>query len=106
MKAVFWTSTANQDLVEIPDYLAEESIEAAEAFVNGVDELLAHLAEFPQIGRVVPELERQNVTRFRELVLSPWRIVYREEEDKIFVITVFDGRRNIEDILLRRMLRE
>jgi plasmid stabilization system protein ParE len=106
VKAVFWTNYANQDLVEISDFLAEESIDAAEAFVNGVDERLTHLAEFPQIGRVVPELERHNLTRFRELVLSPWRVVYTEEKDNIFVVAVFDGRRNIEDILLRRLLRE
>lgn len=106
MKAVFWTSSANKDLVEISEYLAEESIDAAEAFLSRVDERLTQLAEFPQIGRVVPELERHNVTRFREVVLSPWRFVYREEKNEIFVITVFDGRRNIEDILLRRLLRE
>lgn len=106
MKAVFWASSANEDLVEIAEYLAEESIDAAEAFVSRVDERLTQLAEFPEIGRVVPELERHNVMRFRELVVSPWRIVYREEKDKIFIVTVFDGRRNIEDILLRRLLRE
>lgn len=106
MKVVFWTTSANQDLIELSEYLAEESIDAAEAFAHRVDERLNHLAEFPQIGRVVPELERHNVTCFRELVLSPWRIVYREEKDRIFVVTVFDGRRNIEDILLRRLLRE
>ena len=71
MKAVSWTSSANQDLVEIVDYLAEESLEAAEAFVNRVDQELTHLLEFPQLGRVVPELER-----------------------------------NIEDVLLKRLLRE
>ncbi len=71
MKAVSWTSSANQDLVEIVDYLAEESLEGAEAFVNRVDQEFTHLLEFPQIGRVVPELER-----------------------------------NIEDVLLKRLLRE
>ncbi len=106
MKAVFWTNSANQDLVEIVDYLAEESLEAAEAFVNRVDQELTHLREFPQIGRVVPELERNNVTRFRELVLSPWRVVYREEKEQIFIVTVLDARRNIEDLLLKRLLRE
>lgn len=106
MKAVFWTSSANKDLVEISEYLAEESIDAADAFLSRVDERLTQLAEFPEIGRVVPELKRHNVILFRELVLSPWRFVYREEKDEIFVITVFDGRRNIEDILLRRLLRE
>ncbi|MFO8063865.1 MAG: type II toxin-antitoxin system RelE/ParE family toxin [Spirochaetota bacterium] len=106
MKAIFWTTSANQDFVEIADYLSEESLGAAEALINRVDQELTHLAEFPQIGRVVPELERNNVTRFRELVLSPWRIVYREEKERIFIVTVFDARRNIEDILLRRVLRE
>jgi plasmid stabilization system protein ParE len=106
VKAIFWTTSAYQDFVEIADYLAEESLGAAESFINRVDQELTHLAEFPHIGRVVPELERNNVTRFRELVLSPWRVVYPEEEERIFVVTVFDARRNIEDVLLRRLLRE
>ena len=106
MKAVFWTSAANRDLVEISEYLAKESIDSAEAFVNSIDERLTNLSEFPQLGGVIPELERHNVTRFRELVLAPWRIVYKEQQEKIFIVAVFDGRRNIEDILLRRLLRD
>ena len=106
MKAVFWTASANRDLVDIVDYLAEESLEGAAAFVDRVDHELTHLLEFPQIGRVVPELERNNVTRFRELVLSPWRVVYREEKEQIFIVAVLDARRNIEDLLLKRLLRE
>ena len=106
MKAVFWTASANRDLVDIVDYLAEESLEGAAAFVDRVDQELTHLLEFPQIGRVVPELERNNVTRFRELVLSPWRVVYREEKEQIFIVVVLDARRNIEDLLLKRLLRE
>jgi len=106
VKAVLWTNSANKDLVEITDYLAEESLGAAEAFINRIDQQVSRLAEFPQMGRVVPELKRNNVTLFRELVVNPWRIVYREEHDRILIHTVFDGRRNIEDILLRRLLRE
>ena len=39
-------------------------------------------------------------------MLAPWRIVYKEQQEKIFIVAVFDGRRNIEDILLRRLLRD
>ena len=53
MKAVFWTSSANKDLVEISEYLAEESIDAAEAFLSQVDERFTQLAEVPEIGRSV-----------------------------------------------------
>ena len=47
MKTVLWTTSANRHPVEIADYVAEESIEAAEAFVNRIDQHLT-LAEFPE----------------------------------------------------------
>jgi plasmid stabilization system protein ParE len=69
------------------DWLRLDSPSAALSFVDRVDEAVKRLASQPRLGRVVPELERHNVGRYRELY-------------------VIDGRRNVEDILLRRLLRE
>jgi hypothetical protein len=41
---------------------------------------------------------------YRELIELPWRIIYKIEEDKVFVLAVIDGRRNMEDILLDRFV--
>jgi toxin ParE1/3/4 len=36
---------------------------------------------------------------------TPWRIIYRIATPSVFVMTVIDGRRNVEDILLERLTR-
>jgi plasmid stabilization system protein ParE len=59
----------------------------------------------PMRGRVVPELARFGIRSWRELVVKPYRIVYRVAEAEVFVLAVFDGRRDLEDVLLERLVR-
>ena len=59
----------------------------------------------PKRGRIVPELAAVGVHGCRELLPSPWRIIYRISEDMVYVLAVVDGRRNLGDLLLERFLR-
>ena len=38
---------------------------------------------------------------WRELIVSPWRIIYRVEGRVVFVDSVLDGRRDVEDALMQ-----
>lgn len=58
----------------------------------------------PLQGRIVPELRYYGVLTYRELIRPPWRIIYKTEENKVWVLAVIDGRRNVEDILLDRFI--
>lgn len=58
----------------------------------------------PFRGRIVPELGDLGITVYRELISHPWRIIYKANEGKVWVLAVFDGRRNMEDILLERFI--
>jgi hypothetical protein len=40
------------------------------------------------------------------LVIVLRRLFYRIDRGQVYVLAVIDGRRNLEDILLRRLLRE
>jgi toxin ParE1/3/4 len=42
---------------------------------------------------------------WRELVVRPYRLVYRVGSDAVVVLAVFDGRRDLEDVLLDRLVR-
>ncbi len=106
MNRIVWATPAQEDLADIVDYLSLESTSAAATFIDRVDASVKQLAEHVHIGRVVPELERHNITKYRELILTPWRLFYRAEQRTVSVLAVIDGRRNVEDILLRRMMRE
>ena len=55
-------------------------------------------------GRVVPELLSQGISLYREIVITPWRVIYKIERDRVYIVSVIDSRRNVEDVLLARLL--
>ena len=106
MKNVVWSSSAAHDFDDIVSWiLNHHSGRHAESFIDMVDEAVQQVANHPESGRVVPELERQNITKYREAVLTPWRLFYSSERERVVIHAVIDGRRNIEDLLLRRNIR-
>ncbi|TVR74118.1 MAG: type II toxin-antitoxin system RelE/ParE family toxin [Spirochaetaceae bacterium] len=106
MTRISWSTIAAQDLDDIVSWILDNhSVQHAESFVNIVDASVQQLSQQPESGRVIPELERQNITKYRELVLPPWRLFYTIDGDRVLIHAVIDGRRSIEDILLRRNIR-
>ena len=57
----------------------------------------------PRRGRVIPELQRLQMREYRELIIAPYRLIYRSSGHLVLVVGVFDSRRNLEDILLERL---
>jgi len=39
------------------------------------------------------------------MVIKPWRVIYRIEKKCVYVVSVIDCRRNVEDVLLERLLK-
>jgi toxin ParE1/3/4 len=52
-----------------------------------------------------PELERIGVCGYREIHFKPYRIIYQIAGQKVFIHCVLDGRRAMQEILERRLLR-
>jgi plasmid stabilization system protein ParE len=100
-----WTETATRDLEGIVGYIAEDSREQAKKVLKQIRGKTATLRSSPSRGRIVPELLDFDLRSWRELVLSPWRIIYRVEGNVVFVDSVIDGRRDVEEVLMRRLLR-
>ena len=100
---VRWSETAEKDLMAIVDYIADDSPSRAYEVFKEVRRKAWSLRTFPGRGRIVPELQEQGITQYHELVVSPWRIIYRTSERTVYVLSVLDSRRSIEDILLRRL---
>jgi len=102
---VVWTKTAEADLDGIINFIADDSIDAALAVFTRIRERAVTLHHFPNKGRVAPELLQHGIVQYRELILSPWRIMYRIDGSVVYVTAVFDSRRNLEDLLLERLTR-
>ena len=102
---VYWTKIAQDDLIEIIEYITLDSLNTAEEIFEKIKKQTIKLENFPERGRTVPELDFHNISNYRELIITPWRIVYRIEEQKVYILSMIDSRRNFEDIILKRLLR-
>ena len=100
---VVWSNIAENDLKNIIEYIADDSPPDALTIFKSIKQKASSLNTFPERGRIVPELRDQGILQYREIVMSPWRILYRISEMNVFVLSVLDSRRNIEDILLKRL---
>ena len=105
-REVFITSDAERDLEEIADYIERhDSREKADYIYERIKETILKLETLPSRGRIVPELKDVGVSDFREVLFKPYRILYVVSEQRVCVHCIFDGRRDVEDVLSGRLLR-
>jgi len=87
-----WTEPAILDLEDIRDFIRRDSKYYAARFVEKIIGAVESLQKFPKLGRNVPEAEEENI---RELLLHNYRIIYRVETDRILVLTIIHGARDL-----------
>jgi toxin ParE1/3/4 len=99
-----FTLYAEIDLDEITVYIAEhDDVNKAVQVYYKIKKKILSLAEFPDQGRIVPELKRIKIMDYREIIFNPYRIIYLVKDKIVFIIAVLDGRREIDDILYDRI---
>jgi toxin ParE1/3/4 len=88
MTQIYWTSSAQKDLDSIFDFAARSSEQYAQLLVQRILKAITRLEDFPESGRVVSEYARKNI---REVILKPYRIVYRVLEKEVHILVVQHG---------------
>jgi plasmid stabilization system protein ParE len=89
--SVTWSREAGENLVDIEEFIARDSVERAIRFIDAlIDHTEVMLADNPRSGRGVPEIGNPDI---RELIYRGYRIVYRLNGDRIEILTVFEGHR-------------
>jgi len=103
---VFIIADAEEDLYEIYNYVAVyDSVEQAENLFTKLEETCYSLSTFPKRGHIPPELERIAVQEYREIHYKPYRIIYQIIESVVYIHCVLDGRRDLQELLEKRLLR-
>ena len=93
MAEVRWTPQAADDLEAITNFIAADSPQYARLFAMDALVAVERLADFPDSGRVVPELKDP---ANREILFGSYRIVYRVKGDLVEVLTVYHGARLLD----------
>ena len=81
------------DLRTIRDEIAAEGRPtAAKRLAKKIRDAVLRLQPHPYSGRLVPEFPG---SRYREVIVAPYRIVYELTENKVIVLRVWHGRRDL-----------
>jgi toxin ParE1/3/4 len=94
---IIWSSQAFEDLRDIVTFIAQDNPKVAESYGYQLMSKVDVLAQFPQIGRVVPEEQDENI---REIIFRPYRIVYQvlAEQQVIAIARIWHGARGEPDL--------
>ena len=82
---VIWAPFALERVTEIALYIANDNPIAAEKWIDSIFKAVLRLEDFPESGRIVPEIQRKE---YREIIFVNYRIIYRIHERQIRVLTV------------------
>jgi toxin ParE1/3/4 len=88
---VKWSRPARMDLKQIHNYIADDSRYYAKKVVQTIVEKTEELMVFPEIGRIVPEIDDPNI---RELFVYSYRLIYEITPNGIEILAVIHGRRD------------
>lgn len=101
---VMLTRGAEEDLETIHAYLAENRPADAVTLLDEFESAIETLEQFPSRGAIPRELETLGIRDFRQILLGPYRIVYRIDTNTVFILVIADGRRDMQALLERRLL--
>jgi toxin ParE1/3/4 len=91
MARLNWTLESRHDLKNIFDYISMDSKYYASIQIRRIKEKAALLKESPRLGRIVPEIQEENI---RELIFGNYRIIYRIVNiDRIDILTIYHSAR-------------
>jgi plasmid stabilization system protein ParE len=92
------------DLTRIIEYIAADSPANAKKILKTIKSKSSELQQSPKRRRVLPELKEQGITQYNEIIIPPWRLIYRIASDSVYIVSIIDSKRNVEDMLLERFI--
>lgn len=104
--SILLTDDAYQDLNELHQYISQhDTLASAEYVLTQLEATIASLADHPERGSFPKELLVAGLRDYREVYFKPYRIIYRVIAHEVFIMLIADGRRNMQTLLQRRLLR-
>jgi len=93
------------DLLDINDYyLVEVDDKAADKIIVGLEVAINSLAKLTDRGSVPKELLALGIRQYRQIIIKPYRFIYEPLPDKVIVHAILDGRRDIQSLLVQRLV--
>jgi toxin ParE1/3/4 len=103
--SVFLTDDAIRDIEELYQYIAgHDAAGKAENVLTKIEKTCKSLSESPKRGVYPKELLSLGIREYREIFFKPYRLIYRIISDKVYILLIADGRRDMQSLLQGRLL--
>jgi toxin ParE1/3/4 len=102
---IIWSKDAGEEIIEIISwykYNAGKNI--AQNIYTKIKSQIRKLKDMPGIGKQVQILKDIGINDYRQIVQDHWIIYYKVEKENVYIISVIDGRRNLEEILYKKII--
>ena len=94
---VTWSIPAKNELKQIFDYIAKDTNHYADKVTFDIVEKSESLQDFPQIGRMVPEIDDPSI---REVFIHFYRLIYKTLPGEIEILALIHSKRDFTSELL------
>jgi addiction module RelE/StbE family toxin len=99
---IIWFPDAVRDLQSIAEYLSQYSPAIANTVADRLMQAIDRLESVPFSGSVIRDWKQ---TRYRHLVVVPYRIIYRVDPPNVYIVTIVHSARDLKQLMRRRRLR-
>jgi toxin ParE1/3/4 len=96
---------AEMDLKEIITFFYNKNVQYSIELYTKIKNRIDELEVFPERGKVVPELEKQGITKYRQIIEGNYRIIYSIKPTQVNILMIVDSRRNLEELLFKKLLK-
>lgn len=90
---IVWSPLAVEQARDIASFIALDKPSAAEDWIHEIFDCVERLQEFPESGRVVPEIKRKDI---REVVQGSYRVIYKIADSAIHILVVKSYRQKLK----------
>jgi len=104
-REIIWSEDAGDELADIISYIKYNTgkITANKIYTKIIKEV-ERASENPEGRRIAPLLRDYGITYIHQLNINPWIVFYKIADKKMEIISIIDGRRNLEEILYKKIM--
>lgn len=102
---IIWSKDAGDELVDIISYIKYNTgkITAEKIYEKIINEI-KKASENTGGRRISPLLKEFGIYNIHQLSINPWVVYYKVQENKMEIVSIIDGRRNLEEVLYKKMM--
>ena len=99
--------SAETDLKELRSCLIKNfSNQTWQSTYSSLKAAIRHLGEQPYTGSIPEEIEKLNLSQYRQILSEMNRVIYEVREQTVFVHIIADTRKSLSALLMKRLLQD